>query len=80
MLNRFPLYSFTESHSSVGRVSDLRTGGRVFDHLLGQYSFRGLILVIATGFIPLSLLSVVLTMVVWESSERLGKNIVLSTG
>ena len=43
--------------------ADLRTGGRWFDPRLGQYSFRGLIIVIATGFIPLSPLSVVSTMV-----------------
>ena len=30
---------------------------------LGQYSFRGLMIVLATGFIPLSLLSVVSTTV-----------------
>ena len=46
----------------------LRTGGRLFDPWLGQYSFLGLMIVIATGFIPLSPLSVVLTMVKWESS------------
>ena len=56
----------------------LRTGGRWFDPRLGQYSFRGLMIVIATGFIPLSPLSVVLTMVMWESSHRLGKNTVRS--
>ena len=37
-------------------------------------------MVIGTGFIPLSLLSVVSTMVMWESSQWLGKNIVQSTG
>ena len=36
---------------------------------LGQCSFRGLMIVIMTGFIPLSPLSVVLTMVMWESSQ-----------
>ena len=46
-------------HSSVGSVADLRTEGRWFDLRLGQYSFRGLTIVIATGFIPLSPLSVV---------------------
>ena len=69
-----------EPHSSVGSVADLRTGGRWFDPRLGQYSFRGLMIVIATGFIPLSPLSVVSTMVVWESSQWLGNNIVQSTG
>ena len=62
---------FAESHSSVGSVADLRTGGRWFDPL-GQYSFRGLMIVIATGFIPLSPLSVVSTMAKWESSQCLG--------
>ena len=41
-------------HSSVGSVADLRTGGRWFDPRVSQYSFRGLMRVIATGFIPLS--------------------------
>ena len=49
--------------SSVGSVADLRTGGRWFDPRLGQYSFQRLTIVIATGFIPLSWLSIVLTMV-----------------
>ena len=66
-------------HSSVGSFEDLRAG-RWFDPWLGHYSFRGLIIVIATGFIPLSPLSVVLTMVMWESSQSLGKNIVRCTG
>ena len=30
-----------EAHGSVGSVADLRIGGRWFDPLLGQYSFRG---------------------------------------
>ena len=50
-------------HSSVGSVADLRTGGRWFDPQLGQYSFQGLMIIIATGFIPLSPLSIVLIMV-----------------
>ena len=54
--------------------------GRWFDPQLGQYSFRGLMIAIATGFIPLSPLSVVLTMVMWESSQWLGKNILWSIG
>ena len=49
----------TEPHSSVGSVADPR---------LGQYSFRGLIIVIATGFIPLT---AVPTMVMWQSSQWL---------
>ena len=46
---------------------------------LGQFSVRGLMIVVATGFIPLSLLSIVSTLVMWESSQWLGKNIVQST-
>ena len=69
-----------EPRSSVGSVADLRTGGRWFDPWFGHYSFRGLMTVIATGFIPLSPLSVVSTMVMWESRQWLGKNIVHSTG
>ena len=69
----------TQCQVPVGSVADLRTGGGWFDPQLSQYSFRGLMIVIATGFIPLSLLSIVSTMVVWESSQWLRKNIVLST-
>ena len=43
-------------------------------------TFRGLMIVTVTGFIPLSPLSVVSTMDMWESSQWLGKNIVQSTG
>ena len=67
------LHGSTEPHSLVGSVQDLRTGGRWLDPWLSQYSLRGLMIVIATGFIPLSLLSVVLTMVMWESSHWLKK-------
>ena len=51
--------AFAEPHSSDSSVADLRTGGRWFDHLFGRYSFRGLMIVIATGFIPLSPLSII---------------------
>ena len=51
-----------EPRSSVSGIADLRTGGRWFDPRLGQYSLQGLMIVIVTGFLPLSLLSVVLTM------------------
>ena len=68
--------SMAEPNSSVGSVADLRRGGRWFDPWLGQYSIRGLMIVIATGFIPLSPLSVVSTMGMWESSKWLGNNIV----
>ena len=69
---------WAEPHSAV--IQDLRTGGHWFDPRLGQYSFHGLMIVIATGFIPLSLLSIVWTMCMWEKSHWLEKNIVLSTG
>ena len=68
-----------ETHSSVGSFANLRTGGRWFDPRLGRYSFRGLMIVIATEFI-LSLLPVVSTIVMSESSQWLGKNVVWSTG
>ena len=71
---------FAQPNSSVGSIADLRTGGGWFDPQLGQYSSRGMMIVIATGFIPFSLLSIVKTMVKWESSQWLGKNIVRSTG
>ena len=69
-----------EPHSLVRSIVDLRTGGGWFDYRLVQYSLRGLMIVIATWFIPLSPLSVISTIVMWESSQWLGKNIVLSTG
>ena len=53
----------------------MRTGGRWFDTRLGQYSFRELMMLIATGFITPSLLSIVLTMDMWEGSQWFGKNI-----
>ena len=58
----------------------VRYTGRWFDPRLSQYSFRGLMMVIATGFIPLSMLAIVLTMFTWESSQWLGKKTVWSTG
>ena len=58
-----------EPHSSVGSVADLRTGGRRFDTRLGQYSFRGLMTVIATGYIPLLLLYVIL--LCWKANSGL---------
>ena len=41
---------------------------------------HSLVIVIATRLIPLSLLSIVSAMVMWESSRWLGKNVVQSTG
>ena len=58
-----------EQHRSVGGMRDLRTGVSWFDPRLGQYSLRGLMIVIAPGYIPLSLLYVASTMVIWESSK-----------
>ena len=74
------MFPLPEPHSSVGGVVDLRTGVHYFDRQLGQYSFRGLMIVIVTGFILLLLLSFVSTVVKWESSQWLGKSIVRSTG
>ena len=67
--------TLAEPHSSVGSVADLRPGGRWYDPRLGQNSVRELMKVIATGFIPLSPLSVIstTTMVMWESSRWLGR-------
>ena len=42
---------YAEPHSSVGSVMDLRKGVCWFNPQLGQYSFRGLMIVIATGFL-----------------------------
>ena len=68
-----PFTKFRPPHSSVGNIADLRTGCRWFNLWLGQYSFRGLMVVIATGFISLPPLFVSLTVVLWESSQWLGK-------
>ena len=72
-------FFLAEPLSSVSSVQDLKAGGCWFDPRLGQYSVRGLMIVIATGFIRLSLLSIISTIVVWESSQWLGKNIIHST-
>ena len=66
-----------EELNPIAQSVALRT---CFEPKLSQYSFRGLMIVIATGFTPLLLLSVVSTMVMWESSQWLGKNIVQSAG
>ena len=65
-------------HSLVGCIQNLRTGSRRFDPRLDKLSFQGLIIDIATGFISLSPLSIISTVVIWESSQWLGKNIVRS--
>ena len=69
-----PIQYIAEPHSLVGSGADLRTGGRWLDPQLGQYSFRRLTIVIATGLILLSPMSVVSTLVMWESSQWLRKN------
>ena len=51
--------------SSVGSVQDLRAGDSWFDPWLGQYSFRGFMILIVTGFIPLLPLSTVSTLFQW---------------
>ena len=62
---------FLETNGSVGSVQDLITGGRWFDLRLCKYSSRGLMIVIATRCIPLSLLSIVSTIVMWEAASGL---------
>ena len=76
----FKLRAFWDAkfYSLLVSVADLRLGGCWFNPRLGQYSFKDW-WVIAPGFIPLSPLSVVSTMVMWESSQWLGKNIVLNS-
>ena len=77
---RLPGMRRAETYSSIGSIQDSRTRGRWSDPRRGQYSFRGLIIVIATGFIPLSSLSIVSTIVMCKSSQWPGKNIVRSAG
>ena len=60
-----------------------RTGEQWVAHSIpgfGQYSYLGLIIFIAPGFLPFSPQSIVLTMVMWESSQWLRKNIMQSSG
>ena len=42
----------------MGKVQNLRTGGRCVDPKLGHYFCRGLMMVIATEFTPLSFIAV----------------------
>ena len=51
--------STAEPYSSVTSFADLRTGGRWSYPHFSQYTFRELMIVIATEFIPLSPLSIV---------------------
>ena len=60
-----------EPHSSVGSVGDFKTAGGWFDPRFDEYSFRKLMIVIAIGFIPLSPLYVVSTMVMWQITSGL---------
>ena len=71
---QFTIIKLLVKHTKPHRSADLRTGCR-FISRLGQYYFQGLMIVIATGLISLSPLSVM-----WESSQWLGKNTVRSTG
>ena len=59
---------------------ELRTVGFWFDPQVGQYSFPGLMILIATGVIPLSPLTITLIIVIKESRQWLGKNIARSAG
>ena len=72
--------SYADLHDPVGSVQDSRRNGRRFDPRLGQYSFRGLLIVIATEFTLLSPLSIFSTVFTWESSQWLGKNVAWDTG
>ena len=70
--------SYINQSLTVSSEQDLRTRGQWYNPGLGQYSFQGLMKVIATGFIPLSLVSIiVLTQVMWENSQWVGENILL---
>ena len=49
---------YSQAHTSISSIQDLRTGGCWLDLWLGRYSFSGLMTVIATEFIPPSQLSI----------------------
>ena len=51
-----------EPHSSVSSIQVLRTEGSWFDPQAWQFYFRGLMLVIAIGLVPLSSLSIISAM------------------
>ena len=78
-LDYFYFDLLAEPHSSVCSIQDFRIGGRWFDLRLGQCSFQGLMIVIATES-RLPLLFIDLTMATWKSSQWLRKNIVRNTG
>ena len=65
----FSLHACKSSpRTSVRNIKDLRTCGRQFNLQISE-------IVIVTGFSPLSLLSIVSTMNIWESSHWFEKNI-----
>ena len=75
------MFKAPRPHGSVRSVDDLKTAGRWFEGSGSANIFsEAFMTVLATGFIPLSTLFLVSTMVRWESSQWLGKNIVRSTG
>ena len=51
-----------EPNGSVSSIEDMRTGGCWFDSWARPLLFQGLMMVIATGFIPLSPPSIISTM------------------
>ena len=63
---------YPSPYSSVDSVEVLRVVGSNLQH--GQYSLRELMTVTATGFIPLSSLSILSTMAMCKSRQWLGKN------
>ena len=70
--------SWSRPCSLVGRGKDVRTGVRCFGPQLRRYFFLGLMIAIASGFIPFSMLTIVSTINVQKSSYWLGKYIVLT--
>ena len=74
--NYSPIIKFGPAQPEAQSLAyrNFRKDGCWFDPWLIQYSFRELMIVIATGFTPLSPLSIVSTMIMWESSHRLGKD------
>ena len=78
---QFGQISTAEPHRSVGSLRDLRSEVTGLITGLSHYSFQRLMVINpATGFIPLSLLSIVLALVIWENNWFYGKNIVWGTG
>ena len=69
LLTQHFLFFPTLFYTPVGRIQDF--DGSIPG--LGRYSFLGLMIVIATGLISLSALSIVSTMLMWESSQWFGE-------